>query len=104
MPCYVAGTVSRKKGGINEQRVSFFSGVRGLACVRNNLFFNFYLFIYFCLFRAEPAASRGYQTRALMGAVAVGLHHSHSNVGSELCPTTQLMAMWILNPLRKARD
>ena len=37
----------------------------------------------------------GSQARGPVGAVAAGLHHSHSNVGSEprLRPTPQLMAM-----------
>ena len=40
------------------------------------------------------------------GAVAAGLHHSHSNSGSEpsLWPTLQLMATLILKPLSEARD
>ena len=41
-----------------------------------------------------------------IGAVAAGLHHSHSNAGSKpsLWPTPQLTQRWILNPLSKARD
>jgi len=40
----------------------------------------------------------GSQARGLIGAVANGLRHSHSNLGSELSlqPTPQLTAM--LNP------
>ena len=40
-------------------------------------------------------AHGGSQARGLIGAVAAGLHHSHSNVGSEpgLRLTPQLMAM-----------
>ena len=36
----------------------------------------------------------GFQARGLIGAAAAGLHHGHSNVGSELClqPTSQLRA------------
>ena len=43
---------------------------------------------------AAPAAYGGSQARGLIGAVATGLHHSHSNAGSEprLQPTPQLMA------------
>ena len=56
-----------------------------------------YLFIYLCLFafsRAAPVSCGGSQARGLIGAVATGLHHSHSNVGSKLhLPLTpQLMA------------
>ena len=55
--------------------------------------FYFYLFIYF--FRAAPMACGGSQARGQIGTVAAGLHHSHSNVGSEPClrPTLQLMAV-----------
>ena len=45
-----------------------------------------FLFLFFCLFafsRATPAAYGGSQARGLIGAIAAGLRHSHSNVGSE---------------------
>ena len=47
-----------------------------------------------CLFRSTPAAHGGSRTRSRIGAVAPGLHHSHSNMGSKLHlrPTPQLMA------------
>ena len=53
-----------------------------------------YLFIY-CLFAiswAAPAAYGGSQARGLIGAVATGLHLSHSNARSEprLQPTPQV--------------
>ena len=35
-------------------------------------------------FRAAPSAYGGSQARGQIGAVAAGLHHSHSNAGSEL--------------------
>ena len=41
-----------------------------------------YIFLCFCLFRATPAAFGGSQTRGPTGAVASGLHHSHSNDGN----------------------
>ena len=49
----------------------------------------------YLLFRAAPAAYGGSQARGRVGAIAAGLHHSHSNAGSELhlWPTPQLMAM-----------
>ena len=59
-------------------------------------FILFYLFIWsFCLFRAAPTAYGGSQDRGPIGAVAAGLHHSHSNAISEphLRPTPQLKAM-----------
>ena len=52
-------------------------------------------FFAFCLYRAAPAAHGGSRTTGLIGAVAAGLHHSHSNTRSEprLQSTPQLMAM-----------
>ena len=49
----------------------------------------------FCLFRAMPSAYGGSQATGPVGAVAAGLRHSHSNVGSKpgLRPTPQLRAM-----------
>ena len=63
------------------------------------IFFLPFLSLLSCLFfffsRAAPAAYGGSQARGLIGAVAAGLHQSHSNVGSELHlrPTLQLTAM-----------
>jgi len=53
-----------------------------------------YLFLSFCLFRATPTAYGGSQARGPIRAVAAGLRHSHSNVGSEpsLWPIPQLMS------------
>ena len=56
---------------------------------------------FFCRFafsRATPAAYGGSQARGLIGAVTAGLHHSHSNAGSESClqPTPQLTV--VLDP------
>ena len=53
-----------------------------------------YTYIFFCLFvfsRAAATAYGGSQVRGLTGVVATGLHHSHSNMESELClrPTAQ---------------
>ena len=44
--------------------------------------------------RATPMAYGGSQAQGLIRALAAGLHHSHSNKGSELRlqPTPQLMA------------
>ena len=63
---------------------------------------SFYLFIYFAFSRATPAASGGSQARGLIGAIATGLHHSHSNAGSKLHHSSRQRR--ILNPLSKARD
>ena len=59
--------------------------------------FSFFFLFIFCLFAiswAAQAAYGGSQARGRMGAVATGLHQSHSNVGSELRlqPTPQLTA------------
>ena len=58
------------------------------------LLLNIYLFFLFAFSRATPTAYGGSQARGLMGAVAAGLHHSHSNAGSELRlrPAPQLTA------------
>ena len=45
--------------------------------------FFFFFFFFFGLFRAAFMAYGGSQARGPMGATAAGLHHSHSNVGSE---------------------
>ena len=53
--------------------------------VMNNEIF-IYLLLLFCLFafsRATPAAYGDSQARGLIGAVATGLHQSHSNARSE---------------------
>ena len=53
------------------------------------------MFFFFLSFRATPAAHGGSQARGRIGATRAGLHHIHSNAGSELClrPTSQLVAM-----------
>ena len=50
---------------------------------------------FFCLFRAATMAYGSSQARGQIRATAGGLHHSHSNTGSEphLQPTPQFMAM-----------
>ena len=58
------------------------------------LFFNLLLLLFFGLFRATPVAYGSSQARGGIRAAAAGLHHSHSNVGSEPClqPRPQLTA------------
>ena len=67
---------------------------------------HFFFYFNFFLFRAAPKAYAVSQARGRTGAVAAGLHHSHSNVRSALPlrPTPQLKVMPDLNPLSKARD
>ena len=51
--------------------------------------------VFFFLFRAAPAAYGGSQARGVESAVAAGLWHSHSNLGSEprMRPMPQRMEM-----------
>ena len=72
-----------------------------------------YIYIFVCLFvfclfvfsRAAPGAYGGSQARGLITTVATGLHHSHSNAGSEphLWPTPQLMATPDPSPTEQGR-
>ena len=88
--------------------VQFYHLVNGYPVVPTLLFI--YLFIYlFCLFvfsRTTPTAYGGSLARGLIGAVAAGLHQSHSNAGSK--PVCDLhhnsQQCRILNPLSQARD
>ena len=66
-----------------------------------------YLFIYLLTFRATSVAYGGSQLRGPVGATAVSLHHSHSNIGSKphlwsLQHSPQQHQ--ILNPLSQAKD
>ena len=72
-------------------------GVPSVLRVHSVLVNLFFIFIYFCLFAFSRAASTAYgdsQARGRIGAVAIGICHSHSNAGSEprVQPTPQLMA------------
>ena len=53
-----------------------------------------FVYLFILLFRAVPAAYGGSQARSPIGATAAGIHHRHSNVGSEprLQPIPQLTA------------
>ena len=57
-------------------------------------------------FMAKLAAQVSSQARGPIRATAAGLHHSHSNAGSEphIQPTPKLVVTWTLNSLSKARD
>ena len=64
-----------------------------------NCFIYLFIYLFFIyLFRAARMAYRSSQARGRIGAVAAGLHHSHSNARYEpfLGPTPQLTAT--LNP------
>ena len=56
--------------------------------------FSFIFYFYFAFSRATPVAHGGSQARGRVGAVAAGLHQSHSILGSEphLQPTLRLTA------------
>ena len=74
------------------------------SLISRRLFF-FCLFV-FCLFRATLAAYGGPQARGGIGATADSLHHSHSNVRSELfCDLHHSSQQCqILNPLIEVED
>ena len=76
-----------------------------LACMYA-CFWLFFFFFAFWLFRATPMVYGGSQARGPFGAIASGLHHSHSNEGSKyvcnLYPSLQHRQ--ILNLLSEARD
>ena len=61
----------------------------------------FFFFGLFAFYRAAPVAYGDSQARDLIGTVAAGLHHSHSNVCNLHHSSRQC---WILNPLSGARD
>ena len=63
----------------NRNEVISHCGIFGFVC----LFLVFFGGVVYFLFRAAPTAYGGSQASGLMGAVAAGLCHSHSNAGSE---------------------
>ena len=75
-------------------------------CISLPTLFIVCLFIYLLLFRATPVAYGGSQARGRIAATVVGLRHSHSNEGSELCLNLHHSSQqcWILNPLSETRD
>ena len=66
-----------------------------LEANNNHYYHSLSAFFFFVFSRAAPGAYGGSQARGLIGAVAAGLHHGHSNVGSKPCPQPipQLTAM-----------
>ena len=64
-----------------------------------------FLSFFFSLFMATPMAYGGSQARSPIGAVAEGLHHSHSNSSYEPCLHLHHSSRqhWIPDPLSKAR-
>ena len=87
------GRLNDKKYG-NDLYI-FYSTVNDFFFFKLGTLLSFKFFnLFFCLFKATPTAHGGSQARGLIRATAAGLHHSHSNSGSELClqPTPQLTA------------
>ena len=80
---------------------SFHISVRLLK--RISAIVSFFLYV----FRAAPAAHGSSQARGHIGAVATGLHHSHSNARSEpslrSAYTTAHSNAGLFNPLSEAR-
>jgi len=56
---------------------------QGFLFLRANVFFLFVCFVFLLFLWATPAAYGGSQARGRIGAVATGLHQSHSNAGSK---------------------
>ena len=95
MSSWVDGKAINSHGKYESYR--FGGGKNQELIMRHLLFFSFlfsFSFFVFCLFRAAPAAYGSSQARGLIGAVAAGLRHSHSNDRSKphLRPTPQLTA------------
>ena len=64
--------------------------------VSNNIFCDFFGF--FFLFKATPESYGSSQPRGKIRAVTAGLHHSHSNTGSELYLQPMLQFVATLDP------
>ena len=54
------------------------------ATENHGLFLSFFFFLSFAISWAAPAAYGDSQARSRIRTVATSLHHSHSNLGSEL--------------------
>ena len=65
----------------NDYLIAFSITTQNVELVDLYLFFFFGLIVFS---RAAPAAYGGSQARGQIRVVAAGLHHSHSNTGSEL--------------------
>ena len=53
-----------------------------VTCSKSQLYFMLLFFFAFFGGGGAPVAYGSYQARGQIGATAVGLHHSHSNLGS----------------------
>ena len=75
--------LSESKEEVGSSVPLAFSQDQRRQCYWMVMFYLFFIFI-FCLFRASPMAHGGFQARSQIGAVAAGLHHSHSKARSKL--------------------
>ena len=100
----------RSKSGDDRHRSMLCAEQREIASghpfVVFSLSFFFFFFFFFAISRAIPTAYGGSQARGLIRAVAAGIHHGQSNMGSEpICNLHHSSRQCqILNPLSKARD
>ena len=77
-----------------------------LSSSQKNLdFFSFFFFFSFWLFRTTHMAYGSSQAKGRIGATAAGLHHSHSNLGSQLHlqPTHSSWQHWIPDPTEQGQ-
>ena len=83
--------------GLFPNAVLLISNLFWYMCILKHSIYNFFFFclLSFVFSRAAPMACGGSQARGLIRAIAAGLRHSHSNMGSEQClwPTPQFTAM-----------
>ena len=81
--------------------------IMGFTCPLKNAVYicsSFHFFLYFLLFRAAPVAYGSSQARGWIRATSIGLHHSHSHMGSPtqqarpgIKPTFFGILVWFIN-------
>ena len=74
------GTPTHTEASAHSQKEGFSSIAEGGQ--HSSRFVCFFFFVFLPFLWAAPAAYVGSQARGQIGAVAAGLHHSHSNAGS----------------------
>ena len=94
--CWVLNLLSHNKNSklaLSTQLFPLLFSLSLFLFLKNYLFINLFIFVFFCLV-AATAAYGGSQAMGVIGAIAASLCHSHSNTRSEprLRPTPQLMA------------
>ena len=90
----IYGTVLKRSGESSYPCLVLRGKAVSLLVTKYAVGCRFFLGSCFFFLRATPAAYGGSQARGRTGATAAGLHHSHSNAGSEphLQPIPQLTA------------